>query len=109
MGWEQRNGHSYYYSKERDGSRVRSVYVGTGLLAQSATMLTRMERENREAKRAVLHRDVERQNQIDARMDAICDLVDQIITAALIASGFHQHKRQWRLKRSEKENCPDSR
>jgi hypothetical protein len=110
MGWETRErGGSYYYRKERDGSRVRSVYVGTGLFAESATMLTRMERENREAERAVLRREAERQNQIDAHMDAICDLVDQIITAALIASGFHQHKRQWRLKRSEKENCPDSR
>ena len=33
MGWEQRGNNSYYYKKERDGSRVKSVYVGRGEIA----------------------------------------------------------------------------
>ncbi len=27
-GWEQRGSNSYYYRKEREASRVKSVYVG---------------------------------------------------------------------------------
>jgi hypothetical protein len=33
MGWEQRGNNSYYYKKEREGSRVKSVYVGRGEVA----------------------------------------------------------------------------
>src|ERR1041385_8158915 len=39
MGWEQRGANSYYYKKERDGSRVKSVYVGRGEVAQLISKL----------------------------------------------------------------------
>ena len=33
MGWERRGSREYYYKKEREGSRVKSVYVGSGEIA----------------------------------------------------------------------------
>lgn len=39
MGWEQRGNNSYYYKKERDGSRVKSVYVGRGEIAHMLSKL----------------------------------------------------------------------
>jgi len=33
MGWERRGNNQYYYKKEREGSRVKSVYVGCGEIA----------------------------------------------------------------------------
>ena len=33
MGWERRGNHEYYYRKEREGSRVKSTYVGRGEMA----------------------------------------------------------------------------
>ena len=39
MGWEQRGTNSYYYKKEREGSRVRSVYVGRGEIAHMVAQL----------------------------------------------------------------------
>src|SRR5688500_7915873 len=33
MGWEQTGNHEYYYRKQREGSRVRSIYVGRGEIA----------------------------------------------------------------------------
>jgi hypothetical protein len=39
MGWEERNGKSYYNRKERDGYGVRSVYVGWGDTAQLIAQL----------------------------------------------------------------------
>ena len=34
MAWEQRGNNSYYYKKEREGSHVKSVYVGRGEIAK---------------------------------------------------------------------------
>ena len=42
MGWEYRNGSRHYYRKERSGSRVRSVYVGRGDIAELSAALDEM-------------------------------------------------------------------
>ena len=39
MGWEQRGNNQYFYKKERDGSRVKSVYVGRGEIAQMVAQI----------------------------------------------------------------------
>ena len=36
MGWEMRHGRRVYYRKVREGSRVRSVYCGTGARGEAA-------------------------------------------------------------------------
>lgn len=100
MAWETRErGGRYYYRKEREGGRVRSVYVGAGLFGQSAALLAEMERKNRELERAAFRREIEKQEAVDACIDEIGELLEQLMTAALIASGYHQHKRQWRRRR----------
>jgi hypothetical protein len=104
MGWEDRNGKSYYYQKRREGTRVRSVYVGAGLVGQFASVADESTRGELDEQRRELRREIEEQDAIDARIDAVCDLTEKLVMAALIASGFHQHKRQWRRKRNEKEN-----
>jgi len=54
MGWEQRGNNQYYYRKEREGSRVKSVYVGRGEIAHmiseiqsSSPVLERLARATR--------------------------------------------------------------
>lgn len=104
MGWENRErGVSYYYRKERINGRVRSVYVGSGFAGQLAEAQDMGDRGKRDAERQELRREIERQDAIDSRIDAVCDLTERLVTAALIAAGFHQHKRQWRLKRNGQE------
>ena len=39
MGWEQRGNNQYYYKKEREGSRVKSVYVGRGEIAEMVAQI----------------------------------------------------------------------
>ncbi len=51
MGLEERNGHAYYYRKERDGDTVRSIYAGSGRLAQLEAELDRLETEGRKHER----------------------------------------------------------
>jgi hypothetical protein len=100
MGWETRaRGGSYYYQKIREGSRVRSVYVGSGVIGQLSAQMDEQKRKEKDAERRALRNEIEKQDAIDSRIDAVCDLTEKLVTAALVASGFHQHKRQWRLKR----------
>ena len=103
MGWEQRNGSNYYYRKERSGVRVRSVYVGNGLVADLAAQMDVVERSKREAERGALHHEIENQEAIDSLINEVCSMTERLTRAALIASGFHLHKGQWRLKRNAKE------
>ena len=100
MGWEQRNGSSYYYRKERIGKRVRSVYVGSGLVANMAAQLDALERDEQGEKREALRREMDKQNAIDAQIDEVCHMTEKLTRAALIAAGFHLHRGQWRRKRN---------
>jgi hypothetical protein len=100
MGWEARGGKSYYYRKERDGASVRSVYVGSNETAQLIAQLDALQTDEREGKRALAQIEREQWQEQDAELDALSMIVDQVTAATLIAQGFHQHKRQWRRKRT---------
>jgi hypothetical protein len=99
MGWETRNGNLYYYRKERDGSRVRSVYIGSGETAHLISQLENMRRE--ETRMKLLHqknlREIE--ERADRVIEAHGEAAEVLLTATLLAVGFHTHHRQWRRKR----------
>lgn len=97
MGWEKRGGKQYYYRKERDGSRVKSVYVGRGEIANmisqfqpGSSLIEKLARQTKSANEVSLDRAV-----------FIFEQSIQLLTqAALLAAGFHTHHRQWRRKRN---------
>ncbi len=100
MALEQRNGRSYYYRHERDGEKVRKVYVGAGPIAELASEADRIKREAVEAQRSKQQRDLER---LDALVAPVLELdyAARVLThAALVASGYHRHKGEWRRARS---------
>jgi hypothetical protein len=99
MGWENRNGKSYYYRKERKGGRVRSVYVGSGETARLIAQLDDLHSEEREDKRALARIERERWQEQDRELDRVCALIKNFTTGALLAAGFHTHKRQWRRRK----------
>lgn len=39
MHWEQRSTHQYYYRKQREGSLVKSIYVGRGEIANMISQI----------------------------------------------------------------------
>jgi hypothetical protein len=39
MGWEQRGNNQYYYCELRNGSSVKSIYIGRGEIAQWVSQL----------------------------------------------------------------------
>ncbi len=100
MGWEDRNGRSYYYRKERDGSRVKSIYVGRGETAGLIAQLEALQSDEREEKRTLARLERERVEEQDAELDALGEIIRDLAAASLIAHGYHQHKREWRRRRT---------
>jgi hypothetical protein len=96
MGWETRNGKSYYYQKRREGGRVRSRYVGSGAVANFVAMMDAQEKAERELERAAILAERESDEATEARLDELCEMLKTLTTAALLAAGFHTHKREWR-------------
>lgn len=99
MAWEDRNGRSYYYRKERRGDRVVSEYVGAGEVARLRARLDAMQREEdeeaRERERSLRVTDKAH----DVSLDILREVCETLTVAALVADGFHTHKRQWRRER----------
>ncbi|MDQ5827306.1 MAG: hypothetical protein M3441_24360 [Chloroflexota bacterium] len=99
MGLETRKGRVYYYRKERAGSRVRSVYVGGGAVARGYALLDNLDRAEAEEKREARRREREADEIAEAEIAALGVICETLTTAAMLAAGFHTHKRQWRRKR----------
>src|SRR4051812_44563010 len=99
MGWETRGGREYYYRKEREGSRVRSVYVGGGETARLIAQLEAMRSDEREGKRILSRMEREQLEEQEAEVTRVCSIVETLTTAALLSTGFHTHRRQWRRRR----------
>lgn len=104
MGWETRNGHRYYYRKARIGRRVVSEYVGGGLLGYISHM---MDDEVRKERRVLVeqHRQAQREQiqamrEDDQRFERTLAVLRAAATALLDAEGVHNHRGQWRRKRT---------
>jgi hypothetical protein len=97
MGIENRKGKLYYYRKKRDGNRVISEYVGGDVISISAYQTEKKQQEREKAERAEAKMSLA---EIDAQIDLLSKETDRLVSEWLISQGFHQHKRQWRLKRN---------
>jgi transposase len=100
MGWEtrERGVTSYYYRSVRSGDRVRKEYVGTGLIGQIAAQLDEYERRQKEEKSLYWKEEKERLVQSAAFLQELTEAAEVLVRAYLLASGFHQHKGQWRRR-----------
>jgi len=99
MGLEKRNGRVYYYKSRRDGEKVRKVYVGAGDFAHLAAKLDEAERLRRKEEAAYWKAERERLERSVAFLQELEEVAEVLTRAHLLASGFHQHKGQWRRQR----------
>lgn len=100
MGWEQRGTNSYYYKKERDGSTVKSVYVGKGEIAHMVSKLQSSSVELEKLTRAKKSIETNELAHVEAILDRAIELTQLFTQATLLVAGFHTHHRQWRRKRN---------
>jgi hypothetical protein len=101
MGWER----GYYYRVSKVNGRVVREYVGRGRVAELAAQLDALERQKRQLQALDLRRQKDELAALDAEVKALEQTTDLLARAALLAAGFHQHKRgEWRKRRER--NCP---
>ena len=100
MGWEQRGNNQYYYKKERDGSRVKSVYVGRGEIAHMVSKLHSSSTELEKLMRAKRSIEALESEKAEVALDRAVELIQLFTQATLLTAGFHTHHRQWRRKRN---------
>jgi hypothetical protein len=99
MGWEKRGNSRYYYTKMRLGNRVVSHYVGSGKVAR---LISRLEEIMQERDDLTRWMEMQQREELLAGEEELVEaemLVDNVVKAALVASGWHTHKGEWRRKR----------
>ena len=95
-----RNGRAYRYKSVRRDGRVTSEYRGSGPFATLAALLDEEDQRERDQERAAIKAEAAIERSI---IDYVGE-VEELARAALIASGCHQHKRQWRRRRAQPES-----
>ncbi len=100
MALENRNGNPYYYRSVREGERVRKVYLGAGEFARISAESDVLRRTGREGERQRGRETVARLEALAAPLVELDEAAEALIRAALVASGCHRHKGEWRRERT---------
>jgi hypothetical protein len=103
MGWDK--GGRYYTRSHKVNGRVVREYIGGGLLGELAARRDAIDRQDREAERAERKAVQAEMDARDALVNDLNDVADLLAHAALLAAGYHRHKRgQWRKKRVRRDD-----
>jgi hypothetical protein len=100
MGWEKRGRGGLYYTRSRkvDGRVVRE-YVGTGPLAEIVALDDELKRLQKEEMAAYWREERERLRRSAEFLSELEEAAEVLTRAELLASGYHEHKGQWRRRR----------
>lgn len=103
--WERRErGGLYYYRSVRDGEHVRKEYIGTGPLVQIIALKDAQERRDREERAMAWQAELEDLQALDSLTKELCEAVELLACATLLAAGYRQHHRgEWRKQRERKD------
>src|SRR5262245_44971240 len=101
MPWHQQGTRTYYYRSVRiDGHPVRR-YVGAGPAAELAAAVDELRRLNREIEARERQVEQARLREAEAPLLALCEGVELLTRAALVAAGYRRHDRgEWRFRRA---------
>jgi hypothetical protein len=94
-----RNGRPYVYNSVRRDGRVTSEYGGCGELAALIGAVDDYKKALRDCDRADIQAEQDALEAAEKPLAEHFEFVEEIACAALLASGCHQHKRQWRKRR----------
>ncbi len=99
--WESRERGGLYYTRSRKvNGRVVREYVGAGVLGELAARMDDEERRRREEEAAAWREEREGLEELVGLIDKLCQEIETIARAALLAAGFRRHNRgEWRKAR----------
>ena len=107
--WERRERGGLYYTRSRKvNGRVVREYVGGGLLGEIAARMDAEVRLRREEEAAAWREERERLEELAGLVDELCEAVETVTRATLLAAGFRQHNRgEWRRRRDRGTNTKE--
>ena len=101
MSLEYRNSKPVYYRNIRRGGKPRKEYVASGMAAELVADIDGTAKEQRKEHREAETRSRQRLERADESITALDSCSNLLVHAALSSAGYHQHKREWRLKRGQ--------
>jgi hypothetical protein len=105
MGWER----GYYYRVRKVSGRVVREYVGAGQVGELVAQMDALEREQRRLKAFEQRQEKDELKALEANLKAVNERINLAAHAALVATGFHLHKRgEWRRRREQDGNTSSS-
>jgi hypothetical protein len=99
MGWEFRNGRSYYYHVKKRAGQVVKTYIGRGRMGELAEALEVEARRQRAEWEEAFRAERARTSHADRAMDDLDRACAMAIRASLIRAGYHQVNFAWRRRR----------
>ena len=100
MAWEK--GGRYYTRSKRVGGHVVREYVGGGAVGALVAEDDRKERGAQRQARVRMKAEWTVAMSEEKALVKYCDAVDALLAKALEASGYHNHRGRWRLRRGTK-------
>jgi hypothetical protein len=103
MGWDRRG---YYYRASKVNGRVVREYIGAGEVAALVAQMDEIDRERKALAWAAERATQKEMRALDKPLSELIDLTDSLARAALLAAGYHRHKRgEWRKKRVRRQEA----
>ena len=101
MAVAYRNGKPAYYRNVWRGGKATKQYIASGMAAELVADVDQTAKEQRKQ-----HLEAEKQARLrlgraDESITALDSCSNLLVHAALLSAGYHQHKREWRLKRGQ--------
>ena len=100
MAWETKGNNRYYYRMHWVNGRVKSEYVGAGIVAELSAAMDTLTRQEQDASRAAWKKTVESVRNAERALTEAESLLRSLTAAVLVVNGFYSHKRQWRRRDS---------
>jgi hypothetical protein len=101
--WERRERGGLYYTRSKKvNGRVVREYVGGGILGEVSARMDADERRQRAEEASLWREERERLEAVDGLTEELYEAAEVLTKAALMAAGYHQHKRgEWRKRRGK--------
>jgi hypothetical protein len=102
MAWERRARGGLYYTRSRKvGGRVVREYVGGGLRGELAAAEDARCRAERKTEASAWHSARTGMETLEAEVVSLDSLVQALVNAALMVSGYRRHGGEWRRPRAQ--------
>src|ERR1700722_4482567 len=98
--WLNRGKRKVFYLCKRVNGKPRQIRVGTGPLAEKLAAELEARKAARKAAVQACATWKAAMSAVEDPLDELCAGLDQVVTASLLALGFHRHDRsKWRKRR----------